>query len=396
MNISYSLPNVATSKRKDILRSVGGIAGNGKLFSTQDERNSSQHIPSDDSSGIFAILGPSGAGKTTLLDILSGQPMPGEIDGNLYINGQPVSFHSMRQIAGYVPQDVVLPGTSTVLEYLMFHAALRLPQCVDSCERRHLVLGIIEELGLSRVQDNLIGNDFVRGLSGGEKRRVSIASELITQPAVLMLDEPTTGLDSTNAAKVVDILSGLVDDGVTVLLSIHQPRSDVFQMLRRLLILSSEGQTVFSGPAHLAASHFSSIGYDVEGKSMHMHVADIILDLVIRSPQDEVESMVKAFTTSDVAQQEVDEAFNQLETSLNESDADRVDSLEVNDSIKMLKFKASFHLQVHCLLGRHCRNIRRNPFVTIFHVLGCLAMALFIGTVFYHTDVDSGGIQVRF
>ncbi len=93
-----------------------------------------------------------------------------------------------------------------------------------------------------QVAHSFIGDAFVRGLSGGEKRRVSIAVELLCAPGLLLLDEPTTGLDSTNAARVVDIMARLAREGVTVLMSIHQPRPDIFRLMDRLLLLSSEGQ----------------------------------------------------------------------------------------------------------------------------------------------------------
>ena len=100
---------------------------------------------------------------------------------------------------------------------------------------------VVSDLGLGKVANSFIGDEFVRGLSGGEKRRVSIGAELLTRPGVMFLDEPTTGLDSTNAAKVVDILSDLSRGGVTVVMSIHQPRADIFRLLDRILVLSSFG-----------------------------------------------------------------------------------------------------------------------------------------------------------
>ncbi len=169
-------------------------------------------------------------------------------------------------------QEILLPGTSTVFEYLAFHAALRMPQSAGTSARqageskggsggidggrpgpsaaaafqeavRRRVAEVVSELGLERVAHSLIGDAFVRGLSGGEKRRVSIGCELLTRPGLLLLDEPTTGLDSTNAARVVDILASLAgQQGVTVLLSIHQPRPDIFRLMDRVLLLSGEGQ----------------------------------------------------------------------------------------------------------------------------------------------------------
>ena len=143
------------------------------------------------------------------------------------------------------------------------------------------VWSVISELGLSRVAHSFIGDAFVRGLSGGEKRRVSIGCELITRPGLLLLDEPTTGLDSTNAARVVDILSCLSgSQGVTVLLSIHQPRPDIFRLMDRVLLLSGEGQVVFSGPTSQAQPHFQALGHVAPSPSTS--IADHMLDLVIR------------------------------------------------------------------------------------------------------------------
>jgi ABC-type multidrug transport system ATPase subunit len=104
------------------------------------------------------------------------------------------------------------------------------------------VWALIRQLGLGKVAHSLIGDAFVRGLSGGEKRRVSIAVELLTRPGLLLLDEPTTGLDSTNAARVVDIMAALARAGVTVVMSIHQPRPDIFRLMDRVLLLSGNGE----------------------------------------------------------------------------------------------------------------------------------------------------------
>ena len=159
---------------------------------------------------LFAILGPSGAGKTTLIDILAGRPSVGHrVGGELRVNGRVMTSGEMRSVSGYVTQDDVLPGTSTVWEHLMFHGALRLPGNVDRARLKAVIWQTMQDLGISKIAHSFIGDEFTRGLSGGEKRRVSIATELLTSPGIMFLDEPTTGLDSTNAAKVVDILSGL-------------------------------------------------------------------------------------------------------------------------------------------------------------------------------------------
>ncbi len=117
---------------------------------------------------------------------------------------------------------------------------------------------------------------------GGEKRRVSIAVELLTRPGLLLLDEPTTGLDSTNAARCVEVLSGLAAVGVNTLLSIHQPRPDVLRAMDRLLLLSGDGRVVYGGEVAAAAGHFAALGHPPPDPSLNINIADFLLDLVIK------------------------------------------------------------------------------------------------------------------
>ncbi|KAL3154966.1 hypothetical protein ABBQ38_011494 [Trebouxia sp. C0009 RCD-2024] len=210
---------------------------------------------------LFAILGPSGAGKTTFMDILSGRKRDSGVSGRVSVNGKQLTGGTMQRLCGYVLQDDVLPATSTVQEYLRFQADLRLPPSVHSTARQHQVQQVIQQLGLQKVAHSRIGDEFTRGLSGGERRRVAIAAELLTSPACLLLDEPTTGLDSSNASRVVDILAGLASAGVTVIITIHQPRPDVFNLMQRVLILSGDGRMVYSGklPSHLLHTLFPLI-----------------------------------------------------------------------------------------------------------------------------------------
>lgn len=163
-------------------------------------------------STITGILGPSGAGKSSLLDILAGRKRSGEgravghvsltVDGRgrrrRRNGGSGTSSGSdpreIRRVAGYVPQEYVLPGTLSCYEHLMFHARLRMPRSATHAERRARALLVLAELGLSRVADSRVGDERRRGLSGGEKKRLSIAAELMARPPLLFLDEPTTGL----------------------------------------------------------------------------------------------------------------------------------------------------------------------------------------------------------
>jgi len=358
---------------------------------------------------LMAVLGPSGAGKTTLLDILAGRKPYGvqgglltqwgrqagsssTASGEVRINGRLVDSRTLSHVVGYVQQEVVLPGTSTVWEYLTFHASLRLPAQTPSEEVQERVAAVAEQLGLTKVAHNFIGDAFVRGLSGGEKRRVSIAVELLCAPGLLLLDEPTTGLDSTNAARVVDIMAGLARDGVTVLMSIHQPRPDIFRLMDRLLLLSSEGQVVFTGPTSAAQDHFGSLGLvpSTPGTS----VADHVLDLVIKAPRSQVSQLVYAFTVSATAH-----ADNAWITALimQGTKADRAASADPHQSNKARpKYQASYLQQVSALSRRLSANCVRHPLLIGLNFGATFVMALGLGAIYWKSGRDTGGIQDRF
>ena len=162
--------------------------------------------------GLWIMIGPSGAGKSTHLGVLAGRKAHGEIGGCVRLNGYRASPHARCEVIGYVTQDDVLPGTSTVAEHLHFHARLRLPWLSRS-ERALLVARTLACLQLTNRADYLIGDQFVRGLSGGERRRVSAATELLAVSAggcgLVLMDEPLSGLDSVNATLLTNALVDL-------------------------------------------------------------------------------------------------------------------------------------------------------------------------------------------
>ena len=208
-----------------------------------------------------AILGGSGSGKTSLLDILSGQNRDtAAIGGTVMLDGEVMAPKQLQERVGYVMQDDRLLPNLTVRETLLFSAHLRLGGCMSWSEREERVDQIIGTLGLRNVARSKAGGTFRRGLSGGEKRRVTIGLQLLGDPSVLFLDEPTTGLDSFTANSIVSALQKLAADGKTVVFTIHQPRSDIFHLLDMVLLLS-EGRSLYFGSASNVISHFSSLGY---------------------------------------------------------------------------------------------------------------------------------------
>ncbi|CAL9071458.1 unnamed protein product [Musa acuminata var. zebrina] len=209
---------------------------------------------------IMAIMGPSGSGKSTLLDSLAGR-----LGRNVVLTGRVLLNGKKRRldygVVAYVRQENVFLGTLTVRETITYSAHLRLPATMSKKEVASVVEGTIEEMGLQDCADRAIGNWHLRGISGGEKKRLSIALEILTRPRLLFLDEPTSGLDSASAFFVIQTLKQIALDGnKTIISSIHQPSSEVFALIDDLCLLSG-GEAVYTGDAKLATKFFAEVGF---------------------------------------------------------------------------------------------------------------------------------------
>lgn len=147
--------------------------------------------------GINAILGPTGSGKSSLLDILADRKDRRGIHGSIWINGQ-LRAADFKYHVGYVAQDDIVSGTLTVRENLTFSANIRLPESVSHADKTAIVNSVIEQLGLTKCADSRVGDEYQRGISGGERRRTNIGLELVLSPRVLFLDEPTTGKSTSS------------------------------------------------------------------------------------------------------------------------------------------------------------------------------------------------------
>ncbi|XP_010542512.1 PREDICTED: ABC transporter G family member 26 isoform X2 [Tarenaya hassleriana] len=222
---------------------------------------------------ILALMGPSGSGKTTLLKIMGGR-LTDNVKGKITYNDIPYSPAVKRRI-GFVTQDDVLLPQLTVEETLAFAAFLRLPSSMSRRQKYAKIETIVKELGLERCRHTRVGGGFVKGISGGERKRTSIAYEILVDPSLLFLDEPTSGLDSTSATKLLHILQGVAKAGRTVITTIHQPSSRMFHMFDKLLLIS-EGYPVFYGKARETMEYFSSLRIVPE---IAMNPAEFLLDL---------------------------------------------------------------------------------------------------------------------
>lgn len=222
-----------------------------------------------------AILGTSGnksyskdilgSGKTTFLNFLSGRTVglgnSLTMSGKVLLNGKDRDrMPGSEALTCYVQQDDILFQTMTVRECLMFAAFLKLKGTME--EKAERVDEIIKDLRLHKCQNTKIGGSLFKGISGGERKRTNIGVELVTDPQLIFLDEPTTGLDSHTAASVMETLRALARSGRTVVSSIHQPSSEIFDNFDRLLLIA-QGKIVYFNEAHLSVDYFTSIGYTV-------------------------------------------------------------------------------------------------------------------------------------
>ncbi|SSD58246.1 related to Probable ATP-dependent permease [Saccharomycodes ludwigii] len=409
---------------------------------------------------IMAIMGGSGAGKTTLLDILAMKNKSGTVEGTIRINGQKMDPTEFRKITGFVDQDDHLFPTLTVYETVLNSALLRLPSKMSLKSKHKRVEKVLKELRIFNIKDKLIGNDFERGISGGEKRRVSIACELVTSPLILFLDEPTSGLDSNNARNVVECLLKLANhQNRTLVVSIHQPRSNIFKMFDRLILLSS-GEMCYSGVTSDVGGFLKNCGYECP---RDYNIADYLIDVTF----DEKDSTGKAdiATTLAIDNEEVqppqvhniDDELRESNNSSNSTNRNEWEHYaEHRDEIRSLLFKdndngngggntissskgsvgtgllckefqsssiyqqllydvnmetvnsnthniklptgcgkASFSEQLSILCSRSFKNVYRNPKLLIGNYLLTVILGAFLGALYYKVEDDISGFQNR-
>ncbi|MAA80337.1 MAG: hypothetical protein CL916_13870 [Deltaproteobacteria bacterium] len=237
---------------------------------------------------MVALMGPSGAGKTTLLEILTGQKSPSS--GNIVINGQDLhkNWGLFRDRIGYVPQEDIMHRDLSVYEVLYYAAKLKLPSDLPKKELETIVEDLLTKMGLAHIRNNIIGGEKVRGISGGQRKKVNIALELLTEPDLLFLDEPTSGLDSSSTLDVMKVLKELSDDGTTIIMTIHQPRIEAYNLLSHLILLTKGGRLAYFGPAN-ATSYFEYVSQ--QRKDPQVNPSDFILDLlesvaIQKTPED--------------------------------------------------------------------------------------------------------------
>ena len=197
---------------------------------------------------LTALVGVSGAGKTTLMDVLAGRKTGGYIEGSITISGYPKKQETFARISGYCEQNDIHSPYVTLYESLVYSAWLRLPAGVDNEAKKMFVDEVTELVELNNLKDALVGLPGVSGLSTEQRKRLTIAVELVANPSIIFMDEPTSGLDARAAAIVMRTVRNTVDTGRTVVCTIHQPSTDIFEAFDELVLMKRGGQMIYVGP----------------------------------------------------------------------------------------------------------------------------------------------------
>ncbi|KAJ9509264.1 hypothetical protein QJQ45_001716 [Haematococcus lacustris] len=387
--------------KRDIIKGVTGLIEPGRLT---------------------ALMGASGAGKTSMLNLLAGNVSgKGSVAGSITVNGEKMDGGKMRTMSGFVHQasfsavhlqqealeDVIL-DTMTVREALLFAAQLKLPNDMPYAEKERRAMDIAHLLNLRKSLDSIVGSALEKGISGGEKRRLSLGMEMVTNPSILFLDEPTSGLDSFTAYKVVRILSSVAYKyGRTIICTIHQPSSEVFNIFDDTIILA-EGQVLFHGPVQSMVPYFGALGYHCP---THFNPADYLFmevlhqgatsatedtfDFIAGSKEDE-KSRAKAREEESGRIKGLLSAWNG--SAINQKMTYAITSgATINTGVheSAIQQTAGFWIQFALLAKRAGYNAMRNKLILKGKLAQTVFLSLIVGLIYLQLGNDAKSVQDR-
>ncbi|KAG0611831.1 hypothetical protein M758_7G168200 [Ceratodon purpureus] len=364
---------------------------------------------------ILAVMGPSGSGKSTLIDALAQRIDKKSLDGSITLNGQKVDPELLRNISAYVMQDDLLFPMLTVKETLMFAANVRLPASHGKEAKVERVNSMIRQLGLGKVADTIIGDESHRGVSGGERRRVSIGIDIVHGPLLLFLDEPTSGLDSSSAFMVVETLKHIAEMGSIVIFSVHQPSDRILGLIDNLLILAS-GQMIYMGHPRELTSYFTAFNHGYPIPSTHGNAAEFAIDLIqiLSSMPEGIKPLVSRFQVKSRYNDTLAVESSALQAKRHPATPTGVAGAiaasiskgrfmatsgyveHCNDSETLvLKFANTRSEEIKVLTWRCITNIRRTP--ELFYTrLGTVTVSgMLLATIFWNLDHTPKGLQER-
>ncbi|KAI1028046.1 hypothetical protein LB505_002243 [Fusarium chuoi] len=363
-NVTVTVKDRETKQPKAIVDNVEGIVEAGE---------------------ICALMGPSGCGKTTLLNVLARRPTnASSVEAEVNINGSHLSLAEFREVSCFVEQEDALIGSLTVRETLEFSSRLASSSSLSKKERIVRINNLLESFGLVEQANTLIGTPIRKGISGGQKRRVGVASQLITSPKLLFLDEPTSGLDSAASLEVVKYLRDVAKrNNLIVICSIHQPSTSTFNLFDKLLLLSG-GKTHYFGPVNSVAAYYSEVGSPLP---QYVNPAEHLLELVnIDFAQDrgeatrDLETLQAAWQNSRQAS-EINTAIKSAESSGGDWN---IDAIEKRPSMFSLTLT---------LLHRSFIKSYRDVVAYGIRIAMYLGLAIMMGTVWVRLDPAQESIQ---
>ncbi|SPN79811.1 ABC2 type transporter superfamily protein [Brazilian cedratvirus IHUMI] len=350
VNYAVKVGNPGFKKEKPILNNISGKIKSGEMV---------------------AIMGPSGAGKSTLLNILSGRiPNVGEVT----LNGEKAKPSLLKRLVGYAMQDEVFFHHLTVRETISFAARMKMEEG-SSKERTEELL---EKLSLQRCADTPVGGPTVRGVSGGERKRTNIAVEIVHKPPLIFLDEPTSGLDSATSVKLISYLRELANQGHTVLLTIHQPSSFIFDLFDRIMLMTTGGYLAYDGSPQRFLSHMEEEGFPACAD--HINPAEYMIEQV--SAEQNKHLVRNLIDKMQVRERRVD-SFDQ-----------EMQEMEGATKVKLDKYAIPFYLQLLMLTWRSFKQ-RRKELLTWFYCLQITVISVVFGCVWFQLKDREASIPSR-
>ena len=392
-NLSYNVKDKAESKiqkkvvNKTILDDLTGYFIHGRLT---------------------GIMGPSGAGKTSLMEVISNQSKTGEVRGNFYLNGNEVDIEKIKKISGFVFQDDIILRTMTVYEALYMSALLKLPETTSIEEKKEIVDKMISTLHLEKCKDTIVGDSTLKGISGGERKRLSVGMEMIMNPSIIFLDEPTSGLDTYTAYSLIKSLKNLTEEGRTVVATIHQPSSDILRLFDDIILLN-HGKIVYQGEVKNLVPYFDNIGYKCPE---YTNPSDFIfmnilnpLDLQNNEENDNIniEQFNVQNNTNEIPINYIEKKdkfildsykISGMENNVKEK-CNEINSNTKNLSEKNAKYVARIGLQYKFLIKRHFNNIIRDKAILRTKLGQSFILGLIIGLTFLNIPGRKDNVQIQ-
>jgi ABC-type multidrug transport system ATPase subunit/ABC-type multidrug transport system permease subunit len=336
---------------------------------------------------MLALMGSSGAGKTTLLDVLARKKTGGYVHGMMKVNGVEQD-ETFKRLSGYVEQQDVHSPRATIREAMMFSAALRLPLGATLADRKRIVQETASLLGLADMMNVVIGEPGSKSAVPLETaKRVSMAVELVANPAILFADEPTSGLDTLGALVAIKSLRKIANTGRSVIVTIHQPSAELFELFDSLLLMQRGGRVAYFGPLGTGSQqlldYFSRHGSRPCGE--HENPADYML------------VQIGAGIGSHAAQ---DWAVTWMETPERQALISTVESPAfVPRGVRPFSFESDvahdWHTQFYVLLARQLRTFWRTPSYNLTRQIFAVAVALLLGLSYFDLDNDQAGLRGR-